>query len=354
VTVTSFGPGRVDGHSPCYAGRASVRLRNGLRLWNVVASGNPLCIPPFIFFHHDNSLLATPRLRPVSLVYARSIDKPTVCRCSQGSLLLLPYISDNRARRMLPEVNTRHRSKLPSYGADAEMAESQSCVIVPPSEMPNPNPLWYTKRQLSGEQRNREAYSGIHESIWAPSDEPLTGPRTWRVPQDLQGYIATQLEFTFPHCSEDRKDDWFSHVSDDLFCRVNDFSVKHFGLAGRDIVKIGDEKLWQMGFSTKFSQIASQVARGDKLVGGWEHLLVNGRERPLLVNGVVAKILIDYVLDNVLFGAGKDEDILLRTLDLTHFREEGKMTIHTTHAAAELITQGTSASTRDQMRFAES
>lgn len=188
----------------------------------------------------------------------------------------------------------------------------------------NPDPTMYREQPLTQEERNRAANTGIKESIWVPLENThVPGRFEPRSLRDLRGYRPTQLDFTLQHPEQDRKDEWFEHLLADLFHRVSDFCRETFGQGPKELLASYSASPWAARFSPQFVSFASQIARQDNHVGGWDHCLKDRDERTYLVMGIIAKILDENVFSELLFGVDEDSKRLLKTMDEQMLQEEG-------------------------------
>ncbi len=176
--------------------------------------------------------------------------------------------------------------------------------------------------------------AGIHESPWVPlSTSAANGGRRrfWtRTLADIAQYKPTRLEFTFQQPAEDWSDDWYELLVSHLYERARRFALDEFGYTvaaprGRSA------SVWAKDFSAEFISLASQATRKDVNIGGWDTILLDGKDRAYLVLGVLSRVLDEYVFSELAFGDSEANKKLWNALDENHLEEEGKEFLFLSH-----------------------
>ncbi|KAK4202505.1 hypothetical protein QBC40DRAFT_347057 [Triangularia verruculosa] len=144
----------------------------------------------------------------------------------------------------------------------------------------------------------------------------------------------TRLGFTLP-LPEDGSEvgnEWFGAVWQDLYLRVSHFAELYFGEGlgfGEAVPNGGDiwdrRGVWDgIGGKKELVWLVSQVARQDNAIrGGWDALLARAVTRKLTIVGMVAKLLQQWVFDELLFGADESIGEILRAQDEGLVQVEG-------------------------------
>ncbi|KAL8303900.1 hypothetical protein RB597_004720 [Gaeumannomyces tritici] len=166
------------------------------------------------------------------------------------------------------------------------------------------------------------AQFGIKLSHWVPN--PLTDvyftPRTLH--HDLAGYTPTRIEIALPHAEWERKDSWFEETFRHLYWATYTFSVRRFGQHNFRL-PMGRSPWADAELSPQFLSFASQLSRQDPLVGGWDHVLKDKTHRACLVTGIISKVLVENVFNELLWGATDQQTWFLRAHDEATLSDDG-------------------------------
>jgi hypothetical protein len=173
-------------------------------------------------------------------------------------------------------------------------------------------------RNIMGQKR--EDIIGIKTSPRISRTAPTAYDISRRLSK-LRGWQPTRLVFTKPWPDNELPDSWFEHASVDLYNRVRSFAKEYFDLG--TIPASDHPSPWRSGFSAEFIVMADKIAIPDPFGSGWHSLLLLTKERACLVTGLIARILEVGVFDQLLFGATKAQNRLLKAEDMATIADEG-------------------------------
>lgn len=230
-------------------------------------------------------------------------------------------------QQALPSFITNH----PTYivGTISKMASITNLLCFKPSPEPE---VTYLPIPADDEHFHRIN----HLSIEAPLLLASVPPRTTDLPRSLRelprAFKPTRFRLlpTSPNAArEERPAFYFEILHVDVYANARRFVNMHFGYGDVPYLEEEDEdeghSLWLEGggFPKEFLRYASLVARQDNLLGGWEALLRNEKERTTMLCGIIARALEDGAWDRLLFGANEEQERLLDEMDAGTIRCEG-------------------------------
>jgi hypothetical protein len=209
-----------------------------------------------------------------------------------------------------------------------------------PPHIPNEDYQLVEKEEIH-EYKHRAL--GIKDALLGP--RPPARRPWFRGMHELYGYKPVRQGFTEKWPDKEMRDDWYEIHWLNLRERTQNFAAKYFKFGDRELFgaenhetgesdkgDISDpnhflasvNSLWLEGTSPQFIYYAKQVARQDNKTGGWEALLQKEKCRPLLVQGIIGRVLQMSVFTKLLFGCTEDEEIFLRKHDEVTITSDGK------------------------------
>lgn len=164
----------------------------------------------------------------------------------------------------------------------------------------------------------------------AAEQTPVTEQRRSGKPKrpslrELRNHQPDRLSFQAIEAKEEVDDDWYELVMLSLFLRVHSFVKGAFG--DNSLSTHAQEWTtdpWLEKFSDDFVYYASQVSRGDPLMGGWDALLNMPVERTYLITGIIARVLSSHVFSKLLFGADEYQQQMLHSQDVATISYDGE------------------------------
>ncbi|CAK7239881.1 MAG: hypothetical protein STHCBS139747_001316 [Sporothrix thermara] len=194
----------------------------------------------------------------------------------------------------------------------------------------NPDPTRYKLRPQPTFNDKTCEVLGLNESWWEPLDEneALQDRRKpLLLPRDLHGYEPLRLWFNMPHIAHcEKNDDWYEVLFTTLLELTEDLCISTFGVGRLDDGhnKVPGSSPWadpQLSPSLLF--YVSEIARQDNRDGGWDELLADPLQRAMLAQGVLAKVLDEYVFSALLFGGSAQQQDALGQWDRIMLTKEG-------------------------------
>lgn len=140
---------------------------------------------------------------------------------------------------------------------------------------------------------------------------------------DLAALAPQPLRIDYKtHPLEERSDQWFITMFNKLFQMCDSFAGTFFGVHDLEAGQFY-EPLEEVEVSAEFIHWASQVAEEDPVMGGWDYVLRNSRQRRWLVMAILMRIIKIKIFDTDLWGANQEQCELLFGIERALLSREG-------------------------------